>query len=295
MKTKQRLGKGLEALIPTSGSADDSGSAASNGVQEVEVALIEPNPFQPRSDYNHEALEELKESIREKGIIQPILVRPLDDGRYQVVAGERRLRAAIALGLKTVPIRVREVASNEEMLELALIENVQRENLNPIELARGYQRLIDECNLTQEEVAKKIGKDRTTIANLLRLLKLPEKIQDSLRNGEIKEGHARALLGVEDPDVQDRIWRKTVKEQLSVRKVEQLVRKCNQPTDEAAEVRPKRTRKMLYISRFEEALREKLGTQVKIRTRKEGGSIEIVYYSLEDLERLMEIFDQIKL
>ncbi|NOX36163.1 MAG: ParB/RepB/Spo0J family partition protein [Calditrichaeota bacterium] len=295
MKTKQRLGKGLEALIPTNVSADGFSSSASDGVQEIEVALIEPNPFQPRSDYNPEALEELKESIKEKGIIQPILVRPIGDGRYQVVAGERRLRAAIELGLKTVPIRVREVSSNEEMLELALIENVQRENLNPIELARGYQRLIDECNLTQEEVARKIGKDRTTIANLLRLLKLPQKIQDSLRNGEIKEGHARALLGVDDPEIQEKIWRKAVKDQLSVRKVEQLVRKYNQQTSDAPEVRPKRSRKMMYISRFEEQLREKLGTQVKIRTRKEGGSIEIMYYSMEDLERLMEIFDQIKL
>ncbi len=295
MKTKQRLGKGLEALIPAHTSTEGSRSSASDGVQEIEVALIDPNPFQPRSDYNPEALEELKESIKEKGIIQPILVRPIGDGRYQVVAGERRLRAAIELGLKTVPIRVREVASNEEMLELALIENVQRENLNPIELARGYQRLIDECNLTQEEVAKKIGKDRTTIANLLRLLKLPAKIQDSLRSGEIKEGHARALLGVDDPEIQEKIWRKAVKDQLSVRKVEQLVRKFNQQTDAAPEVHPKRSRKMIYISRFEEQLREKLGTQVKIRTRKEGGAIEIMYYSMEDLERLMEIFDQIKL
>ncbi|RMI04898.1 MAG: ParB/RepB/Spo0J family partition protein [Calditrichaeota bacterium] len=290
MKNRQHLGKGLHALIPSAVTTDEIPSEA---IQEIDVALIEPNPFQPRINFDEDSLEELKQSIKEKGVIQPILVRPLEDGRYQLVAGERRLRAVISLGMRQIPAFIREVTTDEEMLEIALIENVQREHLNPIDLAKGYQRLIDECGLTQDEVAKKIGKNRATVANIIRLLKLPEKIQESLRNGEIREGHARALLGVDDPKIQEKIWKKAVKDSLSVRSVEQLVRKAMQKEKEEP-ARPTRKRKPHYVTRAENVLREKLGTQVRVRTRKGGGTIEITFYSPEDLGRLMEIFDQIK-
>lgn len=291
MKTKQRLGRGLEALIPVNDTP--ARPLPENGIREIEVALIEPNPFQPRMMFDESALTELVDSIREKGVIQPILVRSIQDGRYQVVAGERRLRAVSKLGLKTIPAVIKEITSDEDMLEIALIENVQREHLNPIDLAMGYQRLIEECHLRQEEVARRIGKDRTTVANIIRLLKLPPKIQDSLRKGEIREGHARALLSVTDKELQEEVWKKTVKESLSVRKVEQLARRYQEKPAAVLRDVPK-SRKSMFVAKLEGRLREKFGTQVKIRMRKEGGSIEIVFYSMEDLERLMDIFKGIK-
>jgi ParB family chromosome partitioning protein len=291
MKSKTRLGKGLHALIPTE--VEENHTAVAESTQELDVALIDPNPFQPRIFFSEESFDELKKSIEEKGVIQPILVRPGSNGRYEVVAGERRLRATIELGIKMIPAYIKEVTTDEEMLEIAIIENVQREQLNPIDLAKGYQQLIDECGLTQEEVAKKIGKDRTTVANIIRCLKLPEKIQESLQQGDIKEGHARALLRINDPKVQEKIWRKTVKEGLSVRSVEQLARKFEEK-NKVQPVKPARRRKSAYVNKVETKLREKLGTQVKLRTRKEGGSIEITFYSGEDLERILDIFDQIK-
>ncbi|MFQ5583426.1 MAG: ParB/RepB/Spo0J family partition protein [Calditrichia bacterium] len=291
MKSKTRLGRGLNALIPT---APPEPRENRQSIREIEVALIEVNPHQPRLIYDEAAFEELKDSIREKGILQPILVRPVEDGRYQVVAGERRLRAAIDLGLIRIPAFVKNIESDEDMLEIALIENVQREHLNPIDLARGYQRLMEECNLTQEEVARKISKDRATIANVIRLLKLPGAIQKSLQKGEIKEGHARALLGLTDPKLQKEIWRKTIKDSLPVRKVEQLVRNFQKKVENVDQPVAKKARKSVYVNKIENKLREMFGTQVKIRTRKESGAIEISFYSMEDLQRLMDIFDQIK-
>jgi ParB family chromosome partitioning protein len=290
MKGKTRLGKGLHALIPT---VVEENNVPGESTQELDVALVDPNPFQPRLVFSEESFEELKNSIKEKGIIQPILVRPSNDGRYQVVAGERRLRATVELGIKVIPAYVKEITSDEEMLEIAIIENVQREQLNPIDLAKGYQQLIDECGLTQEEVAKKIGKDRTTVTNIIRCLKLPEKIQESLRRGEIREGHARALLRISDAQLQEKIWRRSVKESLSVRSVEGLARKFEEKS-KSQPVKAVKHRKSAYINKIETKLREKLGTQVKLRTKKEGGSIEVVFYSAEDLERLLDIFDQIK-
>jgi ParB family chromosome partitioning protein len=290
MRGKTRLGKGLHALIP---SEVEENHTVTESTLEVDVDLIDPNPFQPRIFFSEESFDELKKSIEEKGVIQPILVRPTNNGRYEVVAGERRLRATIELGIKLIPAYVKEITTDEEMLEIAIIENVQREQLNPIDLAKGYQQLIDECGLTQEEVAKKIGKDRTTVANIIRCLKLPGKIQESLQQGDIKEGHARALLRITDPKVQEKVWHRTVKEGLSVRSVEQLARKFEEKT-KAQSIRPVRRRKSAYVNKVETKLREKLGTQVKLHTRKEGGSIEITFYSGEDLERLLDIFDQIK-
>ncbi len=293
MKNKMRLGKGLEALISSS-VQDVTSPQFKKAVQEIDVGIIDPNPFQPRLEMDEQAFEELKKSVQEKGIIQPIAVRPWKNGRYQLIAGERRLRAAIAVGLKRIPAYVLDVKSDEDMLEIALIENVQREHLNPIDLARGYQRLIDECHLTQEEVAEKIGKDRATVANIIRLLKLPAPIQESLKKGEIREGHARALLGLKKEAQQLELWRKTVKNGFSVRKVEEEVKKMRSEMPQLSLPRSSRKRSP-FITRIENQLREKFGTQVKVRTKREGGSIEIVFYSREDLDRLMELFNEIKI
>lgn len=291
MKSK-RLGKGLHALIPTEDSND--GVVAASDIQNIDIAAIEPNPSQPRILYDEIAFQELKDSIEQRGIIQPISVRRLNNGKFQIVAGERRFRAATELRLKKIPVYILDIASDSDTLEISLIENVQRENLNPIELAKGYQRLMVEWNLTQEDIAKKIGKDRATIANVIRLLKLPSEIQDSLQKGEIREGHARSILAIADPKAQRDIWRKAVKGSLSVRRVEQLVKKYQDDVDKKDPQAETKSRKSPFINKVEGKLREKFGTQVKIRKRKETGSIEILFYSKEDFERLMDIFDQIK-
>ncbi len=287
MKKTKRLGRGLSALIPET----DSRDAKSGGqLASVEVHKVKANPFQPRLDFDPTALKELKDSIREKGVIQPITVREVDDG-YELIAGERRLRAVSELGLDTIPAYIIHVNSKEEMLELALIENVQLEKLNPIEQAKAFKRLIDECNLTQDDVAKKIGKDRTTITNILRLLKLPAEIQNSVSNDEISMGHARALLALESADMQRMVWNKAIKNGLSVRKVEKLVKEVQETETKKPAARPRRS---VYIQKAEEELREILGTKVSIRPRREGGSIEVEFYSPEDLNRLLELFDRIK-
>ncbi len=289
MKKTNRLGRGLSALIPER--EESKSSISKQGMlTDIEVARIRPNPFQPRQDFDLVKLEELKKSIQENGIIQPITVREIDNF-YELIAGERRLRAVTDLGYETVPAYIIQVGSKEEMLELALIENVQRDHLNAIEQAQAFQRLIEECNLKQEEVAQKIGKDRTTITNFLRLLKLPSKIQESVKNEEISMGHARALLSVENSNVQEKIWRKTVKNKLSVRKVEQIVRDLEQNKKEKKSSKPKRS---IFIQKMESELREVFGTKVNIRSRKEGGSIEVEFYSPEDLNRLYEIFERLK-
>jgi ParB family chromosome partitioning protein len=216
MKTK-RLGKGLSALIPTP-DLEEANTPPSDQLIEIEMALIKPNPYQPRLKFDPQALQELKNSIGEKGLIQPITVRRVESG-YELIAGERRLRAAMDIGFKKIPAYVIKVDSKEEMIELSLVENVQREKLNPIEEATAFQRLITECNLTQDEVAQKIGKDRTTITNTLRLLKLPADIQESVESGTISVGHARTLLAVEDNRLQHIMWQKVMKNDISVRKL----------------------------------------------------------------------------
>lgn len=291
MKSKNRLGKGLNALISTP--IDHASPQLRKSVQDIDLRIIDPNPFQPRVDMDEAAFEELKKSVKERGIIQPIAVRPGENGRFELIAGERRVKAAIAVGLDVIPAYVLPVASDEDMLEIALIENVQREHLNPIDLAKGYQRLIDEVHLTQEEVAEKISKDRATVSNIIRLLKLPGKIQDSLKKAEIREGHARAMLGLPDESVQLELWKKVVKHGLSVRKVEEEVKKLRKASQTVRMEKPVR-KKSPFINRIESKLREIFGTQVKVRTKKDGGSIEIVFYSREDLDRLMELFDEIK-
>lgn len=281
----KRLGKGLRALIPDIPPEETDERAGS--IQEIEVQKIRPNPFQPRGNFDEAALAELRNSIAEKGIIQPITVRRKDDG-YELISGERRLRAVMQLEVERIPAYVLDVESDEEMLELSLIENIQREDLNPIDVARAYQRLMTECNLTQEQVSQRVGKERSTVANFLRLLKLPEPIQQSLIRGEINMGHGRALVAVEDKKLQMEIWEKAVKGNLSVRQVEKLAKKVT--GSETARKR-KEPEKPFFIVEAENKLRGVLGTQVKIKHGKKGGRIEIEYYSDDELERILEIFD----
>ncbi|MCK4560452.1 MAG: ParB/RepB/Spo0J family partition protein [Calditrichia bacterium] len=288
MRTK-RLGKGLSALIPDQVESSGAVETSDNQLVEVKVAEVKPNPYQPRVNFDEQALAELKDSIREKGLIQPITVRRINS-HFELIAGERRLRAAIELGLDKIPAYVMHVETKEEMLELAIVENVQRERLNPIEQANAYQRLLKECNLTQDEIAKKIGKDRSTITNMLRLLRLPRLIQKSVEEGEISVGHARTLLALEVTEQQIQIWKKVVKNDISVRKLEKLVK-------ELSEVKPKQSiktkKKSVHILKIEDKLRDVFGTKVSVRTRNEGGSIEIEFYSPEDLNRILEIFEKI--
>jgi ParB family chromosome partitioning protein len=283
MKNK-RLGKGLGALIP-----QEDEQFADLKLIEIDVNKVKPNPYQPRLKFDIGALEELKNSIREKGLIQPVTVRRMDS-HYELIAGERRLRAVIEVGLEKIPAYIIKVDTKEEMLEMALVENVQRERLNPIEQANAFQRLISECKLTQDEIAQKIGKDRTTVANILRLLKLPSHIQESLESGEITIGHARALVPVESAEVQNTLWRKVVRDGLSVRKLEKLIKDLSQIRTVKTH---KKQKKSPYIQKMEEQLRDIFGTKVVIRPKKEGGSIEIEFYSPEDLNRLLEIFEQL--
>ncbi|MFY8000275.1 MAG: ParB/RepB/Spo0J family partition protein [Candidatus Kapaibacteriota bacterium] len=224
------LGKGLDALLPSSFSIEPPDAAQADDGQSVgviamiDVKRVRPNPMQPRQDFDRDALEDLKKSIKEKGVIQPITVRRMDGG-YEIIAGERRVRASGEIGLETIPAYILDIETDADMLELALIENVQRENLNPIEVALGYKRLMEECRLTQEEVSKKVGKDRTTITNFLRLLRLPNEIQRSLRAKKLSMGHARAILALSDEGKQHEVFEQVRELELSVRKTEEIVKK----------------------------------------------------------------------
>jgi len=307
---KPALGRGLNALLPSI--QEDSPDTKRVGelgnsrlynfedryrwvgrVAEIGVEHVRPNPYQPRQHFDETALDELAASIRQLGIIQPITVRDMGDGHFEIISGERRLRAARRAGLNKIPAYVRE-ADTEAMLEMALVENVQREELNPIEVAFGYQRLIEECNLTQEQVALKVSKNRATVTNFLRLLKLPPRIQAALRDGSISVGHARALINVTDEAVRDDILQQILNDGLSVRDVEDQVRAWNK-----AQEKPGKTegpspvtseRDLLQIKALTDRLRSHFSTQIRIRHNAQGGGrIEMAYYSEEDLERLMEL------
>ncbi|HTP12452.1 MAG TPA: ParB/RepB/Spo0J family partition protein [Bacteroidota bacterium] len=293
---KSVLGRGLGALIPRGSPKEMSvkqehaiPDTGENGVlASIDIAKIRPNPFQPRTDFDKDALEELTKSIVEKGVIQPITVRRVDGG-YEMIAGERRLRAAQAARLKQIPSYIVIVESDEEMLELALIENIQREHLNPIELANGYQRLMQECHLNTEEVAKRVGKERSTVTNFIRLLKLPQKIQDGLRKEVIQMGHARALINLPNEKTQLRLYDKIVDGGFSVRKVEDLVKAFAKRT--VKHVKKIQGESDSNTGNIEEKLRQYLGTKVALRPKEKGrGEIVIEYYSLEDLDRLIELF-----
>ncbi len=260
----------------------------------VHVALdkIERNPYQPRADFDPVALDELKRSIQEKGIIQPITVRRAAGG-YQLISGERRVRAARSAGLLKIPAYIIRVATSEEMLELALIENLQREHLNPIEIAISYRRLIEECSFTQEEVSHRIGKERSTVTNSLRLLKLPETIQNAVRKGELSGGHARAIAGLEDTASQLAVFKKAIAKGLSVRQLERLVRDRGENTGTRKGKAAKETSGQL--STVEDRLRRLLSTRVHVRQQQGGkGEIVVEFYSADDLERLLELFENVQ-
>ena len=276
---KRGLGKGLGALIP-------QGNIIAGGrtIVNIEINQVVPNPRQPRTVFDKEGLKDLSASIKEHGIIEPILTR-MRDGKYELVAGERRWRAAKQAGLAIIPAIVKDF-TDEQSLELSLIENLQREDLNPMDEAEGYALLIKEFKLTQELVAKKVGKDRSTVANMLRILNLPDKIKDSLRKEEITTGHARTLLAVENPEQQIETWKQILKGNLNVRDVETLTRGKGKSKKGG---RKRAFTQNVELNALVEKLTTHLGTKVKIFGTQERGRIEVEYYSKEDLERILEI------
>ncbi|MDZ7724539.1 MAG: ParB/RepB/Spo0J family partition protein [candidate division KSB1 bacterium] len=267
---------------------NQSSPKQAEAVHFINVRDVSANPFQPREIFDSEKIDELANSIAEKGMVQPVTVRPYE-GKYQLVAGERRLRAVQLLGLEELPAYVLNIDNDEDMMELSIIENIHRENLNPIDIANGYKRLIDECDLTQEQVARKVGKDRATVTNFLRLLKLPKRIQKSAQNGDISMGHARALLGTDNAETQLDIWNKIIKQNLSVRQVEKAVRSAQKPDDRKAKLEKPRSP---YIEDAENRLQMQLATKVKLKPKTKGGVIEIEYYGDDDLERLLSIMHE---
>jgi len=283
MEKKSVLGKGLSALIPEN--TTEGWDQVENGVSFLGTAEIAYNSFQPRLHYSSDSLEELKASIKEKGILQPILVRPKGE-KYEVIAGERRLRAAQALGLIEVPVVIKDVSDNDALV-LALVENIQREDLNAIEEAKAFKRLIDEFHLTQEQVADSVGKNRSTVSNILRLLRLPESIQDSVAQGKITMGHARSILSVSDPEKQYQIFLEILEKGVSVRQAEQMTQ--NAETSEGLSEKKPRKDKSHEIVLLEEELRGIFGTKVSVEARKKRGKIVVEYYSLDDLDRILEI------
>lgn len=290
-KKKNALGRGLGALLQDSSPQQDEVSASPvSTINEIDIRDIEVNPFQPRTDFDQDALEELAESIRVQGIIQPITVRKLSENQYQLISGERRLQASKLASLETIPAYVR-TANDQQMLELALIENIQRENLNAIEIALSYQRLLAECNLKQEELGDRVGKKRATVNNYLRLLKLPPDIQAGLRDGQISMGHARALVNIDEVDVQLSIFKSIIKNDHSVRKTEELVRQHQETKNEkpADKVKPQLS---YELKNLQEKLSSHFGTKVVLKSDKGNkGEISIPYVSHEDLNRILEIIN----
>ncbi|MEK7819389.1 MAG: ParB/RepB/Spo0J family partition protein [Bacteroidota bacterium] len=296
-KTKSVLGRGLSALIPNSAFKDSSANPfqKDTGKDEIIAAIliskIKPNPFQPRQDFDEQALSELTRSIKEKGVIQPVTVRRIEGEKYELISGERRLRATERAGLRTIPAYILAVKNDEEMLELALIENLQREHLNPIEIAISYKRLLDDCKLTQEQVAEKIGKERSVIANFLRLLRLPQKVQDAVRKEKISMGHARALLSFTDEKKLLRVYEKVIHDELPVRKVEELAKDKN-PRAHSAKKTIIINKESHLLQTIETRLRQTLGTKVSIKQKQNGsGEIVIEFYNQNDLDRLIEYLE----
>ena len=293
VKKKYALGRGLDALISTESEVSTSGSSSIN---EIELEKISVNPNQPRRDFDPVALQELADSISEIGIIQPITLRQLSEDSYQIIAGERRYRAAIQAGLKTIPAYIR-TADDENVMEMALIENIQREDLNSLEIALAYQHLLEQYELTQERLSERVGKKRTTIANYLRLLKLPAPIQMALKNKEIDMGHARALLALDNPKTQIRIFNEILAQGYSVRRVEEIVKALS--AGEGVESDGKKIVPKAKLSEEYSLLRNHLcsffGSKVQLTCSAKGkGKISIPFSSEADLERIMEILDTVK-
>ena len=284
--SKRVLGRGLGALIPDRDKASPEKSQifeskVRQGIASIPIDKIKANKYQPREGFDKQALEDLTASIKEKGFIQPVLVRARQ-GAYELIAGERRFRAAKMLNLKEVPAIIKD-ASDVDSLELSIIENVQREDLNPIDQAKAYKRLVDEFNMTQDSIADTIGKDRTTVANILRLLKLPQKIRDYVSRGTISMGHARAMLGLSKESEQLRLCTRVVKNDLSVRDTERYAKNLGATSKKiAAEKDPN-------LASVEQALKDHFGTKVRIIKAKKGGRIEMEFYSDTDLERIISL------
>ncbi len=298
-KKKEELGKGIRALLQ--GIDDDMEGQQKNSIENenspslvrnIPLADVEVNPFQPRADFDEQSLEELAESISIHGIIQPITVRLLSDKKFQLIAGERRLKAAKMAGQETIPAYLRK-ADDQEMLEISLIENIQRENLNAMEIAINYQRLIDECELTQDALSKRLGKQRSTVTNYLRLLKLPPDIQVGIKSKQISMGHARALINVEDPEIQLDIFNQIIKKGLSVRKTEELVQKYSKEQTHNQNTTKKAENKLPpSFQRVQDQLAEHFSTKVTLKRKKDqSGEIVINYQSDEDLNRILDILE----
>ncbi len=279
----KRLGKGLDALIPSLHINDD------DKVIEIPLSQLRANPYQPRKMFDEESIEELAASIKEHGVIQPIIVRQILKG-YEIIAGERRWRASQKSGLAVIPAVVRRL-SDQQVMEIALIENLQREDLNSMEIAVAYQNLMDQFSLTQEELSAKVGKSRPHIANFLRLLQLPEKIKDDVSRGTLSMGHAKAIVGIKDKNMQLTIAGQTIANKWSVRELEEAVQKLEAGKDKK---KAKNPNKDPFINQLEEHLRDRYHTTVKVKHGRDKGKIEFAYYSKDDLERLLDLL-QIKM
>ncbi len=293
---RNALGRGLSALLQdatTDITTTTTETAPVNSISEILISQIQANPFQPRTDFEEEALNELADSIKTHGVIQPITVRKMGYDTYQIISGERRTRASLLAGLSKVPAYVR-VANDQEMLEMALIENIQREELNPIEIALSYKRLIDECSLKQEDVAERVSKNRTTVSNFLRLLKLPDNIQLALKEGKITMGHARAIISLDDAQKQQGVFEYMLANDLSVRDVEGIVRDANGDGDKKKfPLIPKKTTKQSLFVDFQKNLSKKLDTKISIKADDKGrGSIKIPFRSQADLERILNLLGE---
>ncbi len=277
---RRALGKGLSQLL---------GESVESSQKSAPISAIQPNHRQPRQSFDDESLEELAESIRVYGVLQPLIVRPLGEDRYELIAGERRFRAAKLAGLSEVPVLVRS-ADAQVSLEVALVENLQREDISPLESALAYRRLMDEFGLNQEQVAARVGKSRVAIANTVRLLRLPEEMQDAIQAGEMSEGHARALLMVESPVLQNRLFRRIVKDGLSVRESERLARP-SEPKPASARTPKPAAQEDPNLRALEESLSLALGSPVRIERGGKGGRISIEFFGDEDLQRLLDLLD----
>ncbi len=297
-RKKSALGRGLGALLEDSPAKKETSeekllSSSQTNISEISLDKISVNPFQPRTHFDKDALEELAESIRVQGIIQPITLRKLGPDEYQLISGERRFQASKLAGLKAVPAYVRE-ANDQQMLEMALIENIQRENLNALEIAQSYQRLISECELKQEELGERVGKNRSTVNNYLRLLKLPPTIQAAIRDKQLSMGHARALINIEEVDDQLAIFKRAIEEELSVRKVEAMVKALSEPKIEKGSAPGLSAVQKYEINKLQEKLSSHFGSKVGLKSNsKNKGEIKIPFNSASDLNRILEILDLI--
>lgn len=309
MASRKALGKGLGAFFPDFEDEKKSGknpekkdkessNAYADPAKRVNVVLqvptenIRANPHQPRKEFDKDRLEELAESIRNHGLIQPITVRYIGERKFELISGERRLRAAKLAQMPEIPAYVRE-ADDEQVIAFALVENIQREELNPIEIALGYQRLIEECGYTQGEVAEKVGKNRSTVTNMLRLLNLPPYIQAALRNRHIKMGHARALINIKSAEVQKKLLKKAISQEYSVRQLEKAVRRHRKKKEKPKADTELSQREKAFYEDASRRLRSKFSTKVNIKKKKKGGEIRFEYYSDDELERLLQIFDSL--